>query len=84
MIKFYKVKDTEIRKVAEVDDQGQVKEVKAIIGQVAELLEKEIIFPDSTKGNEEKWLVICNNGVDITEFSSLQEAKESCKGRWME
>ncbi len=82
MIKFYKVKDTEIRKVAEVDDQGQVKEVKGIIGKVAELLEKEIIFPDNTAGNEEKWLVVCKSGLDITEFDSLQEAKDSCKERW--
>ena len=82
MIKFYKVKDTEIRKVAEIDEQGQVIGIKAILGRVAELIEKKIIFPDNTTGNEEKWLVICENGNDITEFESLEEAKQSCKGRW--
>ncbi len=82
MIKFYKVKDTGIRKVAEVDDQGRVKEVKALIGKVAELLEKEIIFPDNTAGNNNKWLVVYKNGLDIIEFDSLQEAKDSCKRRF--
>lgn len=82
MIKFYKVQGTEIRKAMEVDENGQRLEVKAVIGKVAELLEKEIIFPDNTAGNEEKWLVVCKNGLDITEFDSLQEAKDSCKERW--
>lgn len=82
MIKFYKVKDTEIRKVAEINEQGEVKEIKAIIGMVSELLAKEIIFPDNTTGNENKWLVVDKNAIDIKEFSSLEEAKAFCKKQW--
>ena len=82
MINFYKVKDTEIRRAVEVNKDGQRAEVKAIIGKVSELLEKEIIFQDNTFGNEEKWLVICKDGVDIMEFDSLQDAKDSCIERW--
>ena len=82
MLKFYKTQGTEIRKAVEVDENGQRLEVKAVIGKVAELLEKEIIFQDNTSGNEEKWLVICKDGLDITEFDSLDEAKESCIERW--
>lgn len=82
MIKFFKVKDTEVRKVATVDEQGKIVDFKALIGKVSELLKLQIIFPDNTKGNEEKWLVVTKDGSDIREFPSLQEAKESCKGRW--
>lgn len=84
MIKFFKVKDTEIRKVAEVIND-EVVEIKAIIGQVGEMLAKEIIFPDNTTGNEEKWIVIDSQNIDnIVEFYSLTEAKTFCKGRWAE
>lgn len=69
-MKFTKVVDTEIRK-AKFDDGT----VYAIIGQVKELLEKEIIFPDNTSGNEEKWLGIEKNGDIFKEFNTLEDAK---------
>ena len=69
-MKFTKVVDTEIRK-AKLDDRT----VYAIIGQVKELLEKEIIFPDNTSGNEEKWLGIEKNGDVFREFNTLEDAK---------
>jgi hypothetical protein len=72
-MKFTKVVDTEIRK-AKFDDGT----IYAIIGQVKELLEKEIIFPDNTdntSGNEEKWLGIEKNGDVFREFNTLEDAK---------
>lgn len=69
-MKITKIIDTEIRK-AKLEDGT----VYAIIGQVKELLEKEIIFPDNTYGNEEKWLGIEEKGNIIREFETLEEAK---------
>lgn len=69
-MKFTKVVGTEIRKVK--FDDGTV---YAIIGQVKELLEKEIIFHDNTFGNEEKWLGIEKCGDVIREFNTLEDVK---------
>ena len=69
-MKITKVSGTEIRKVKL--DNGAV---YAIIGQVKELLEKQIIFPDNTSGNLEKWLGIEKNGEIFKEFNTLEEAK---------
>lgn len=69
-MKITKVIGTEIRK-AKLEDGT----VYAIIGQVKELLEKEIIFPDNTYGNEEKWLGIEKQGEIFREFNTLEEAK---------
>lgn len=69
-MKITKIKDTEIRRVK--NDDGTV---YAIIGEVKELLEKEIIFSDNTAGNENKWLGIEESGELIREFNSLDEAK---------
>lgn len=69
-MKITKVIDTEIRK-AKLENGT----VYAIIGQVKELLEKEIIFPNNTYGNEEKWLGIEKQGEIFREFNTLEEAK---------
>ena len=69
-MKITKIKDTEIRRVK--NDDGTV---YAIIGEVKELLEKEIIFSDNTAGNENKWLGIEESGELIREFNSLDEVK---------
>lgn len=69
-MKITKVSGTEIRRVKL--DNGAV---YAIIGQVKELLEKQIIFPDNTSGNLEKWLGIEKNGEIFKEFNTLEEAK---------
>ena len=80
MIKFFKGKNTEIRKVCSCWAEGTVNRDVAVIGQVKELLEKEIIFPDNTQGNSEKWLVVMNNeNTDIFEFETLECAKEYCR-----
>lgn len=69
-MKITKIKDTEIRRVKY--DDGTV---YAIIGEVKELLEKEIIFSDNTVGNGNKWLGIEESGELIREFNSLDDAK---------
>lgn len=69
-MKFTKVINTEIRK-AKLDDGT----VYAIIGRVGELLEKNIIFPENTQGNEEKWLGIEKGGEVFKEFNTLEDAK---------
>lgn len=75
MIKFYKHGNTGIRKVAEVDSDGN-KKVVAIIGQVKEMLSMGVIFSDNTDGNMEKWIAVnASDTDDIAEFNTLEEAK---------
>ena len=69
-MKITKITGTEIRRAK--NDDGTV---YAIIGEVKELLEKEIIFPDNTNGNENKWVGIEKSGEFIREFNSLDDAK---------
>ena len=75
-MKITRIKETGIRKA-----KTEENEVFAIIGQVKELLEKEIIFDDNTKGNENKWLGIEEKGEVIREFETLEEAKEYYKNK---
>lgn len=75
-MKITRIKETGIRRA-----KTEKNEVFAIIGQVKELLEKEIIFNDNTKRNEEKWLGIEKGGEVIREFETLEEAKEYYKNR---
>ena len=70
-MKITKIKNTEIRRVK--NDDGTV---YAIIGEVKELLENDIIFSDNTDGNENKWLGIEKSGEYIREFNNLDEAKD--------
>lgn len=69
-MKITRIKDTGIRRVKH--DDGTI---YAIIGEVKELLEKDIIFSDNTDGNENKWLGIEKSGELIQEFNSLDDAK---------
>ena len=69
-MKITRVKETEIRRV------WKDANVYAIIGRVDDLLKRDIIFNDNVKGNEEKWLGIEDLGNKITEFETLEEAKE--------
>ena len=73
-MKITKILNTEIRRIKK--DDGTI---YAIIGQVKELLEKEVIFDDNTAGNEEKWLGIEEKGNVIKEFNNLEEAKNYYK-----
>lgn len=69
-MKITKIKDTEIRRV------WKDANVYAIIGRVGDLAERNIIFDDNVKGNENKWLGIEDSGNKITEFETLEEAKD--------
>ena len=75
-MKITRIKETGIRRA-----KTENNEVFAIIGQVKELLEKEIIFDDNTKENENKWLGIEEKGEVIREFETLEEAKEYYKNK---
>ena len=79
MIKIFKVKDTEIRKVCECNEIGTPVAVKGVFGRVVELLEKDIITSDNVQGNEDKWLLLTNMGQSITEFDSLEAVKDHVK-----
>ena len=59
-----------IRKV--VNDEKT--KVLYIFGTVKDLLKEEVIFPDNTKGNMNKWLLIDKN-ENIIEFDSKDEIK---------
>ena len=87
MLKFFKyIHNPEIRKVVECSSDGfEIGSPLALIGPVKELLKENIIFPDNTQGNEDKWLVVRNNeDWTIYEFPSLYEAKEYCKDHYTE
>ena len=69
-MKITRVKETEIRRV------WKDANVYAIIGRVDDLAKRNIIFEDNVKGNEKKWLGIEDSGNKITEFETLEEAKD--------
>lgn len=86
-VKFYRKKDTEIRKVALVDEADN-KKVVAIIGRAEELVELGALY--GHKGmNEQAWLLIDAgmvkkiNGkkveICVSQFETLEEAKEEAK-----
>ena len=74
MIKFTRNKETNIRRAWLADDAGNKVAVIAVLGTVSDLLKSEIIFPDNTVGNDDKYLVIDRCGY-IREFNTLDEAK---------
>ena len=82
MTKFYRIKDTEIRKVAEVNEDGSVK-VIALIGKIGELMEKGIISDvDGTLHDvRDRWLVVPKVDADEERedltFNTLEDAKAS-------
>lgn len=80
MIKFTKVKGTEIRKVYKLVDEVPV-ECLAVIGYVKELYSRELIFKDNVAGNEDKVLLIVSNG-NIKEFNTIKEAKDYSNRLW--
>ena len=85
LIKFYKVKDSEIRRVYEVNDAGEKVKPVAVIGTVKELLEREWILPDGTDGNMDKWLVLALRSEQcVAECDTLEQAKNWARSviRW--
>lgn len=82
MTKFMRIKDTGIRKMYECNAEGERIRVVALVGQVSELLTKDIIFDDNTDGNYDKWLILAQKGECIIEQNTLDEAKAYAKDHW--
>jgi len=88
VLKFFRIKGTELRKVALVDEEGNRTKV-ALIGLVEELIEKEVLEP-AFGMNERAWVCIpmqdVNNGknnigdntvlLKLVEHDTLEEAKD--------
>lgn len=78
-IKFFKRKNgANIYRAIGVDGEGIKHNVVAIIGQVKDLYEADLIFEDNVEGNEDKWLVLMKD-EGISEYDSLDEAKEAVR-----
>lgn len=83
MTKFYRIKDTEIRKVVEISEDGTQTPI-ALIGKVRELLERHIISEAAGESLDycmDRWLVLAVFGDDnlrqsIT-YETLADAKAS-------
>jgi hypothetical protein len=91
MLKFFRKKDSEIRRVAEVDEAGNKKMV-AIIGQVDELITIGLLEP-APGMNDRAWVIIERQAVEenpdenfvelgLVEYDTLQEAKDECIEKW--
>lgn len=84
MKKFYRIKETEIRKVVDLNEATGEATVTALIGTVRELKDRNIIFGDDLNHCMDRWLVL-PAGIDdslqssIT-YASLAEAKASIPG----
>ena len=88
MIRFYRCHGTEtLRRVWDCNADGEKLFCVGLIGRVDELRGMDILFDDNVEGNEDKWLVITNPGIEdpetrdpetrivITEFDDLEAAK---------
>lgn len=81
MVKFYRIKDTEIRKAVEVNENGVRIGPVALIGRAAELVERGVLTPDRSEEHDKiagKWLVVpyVNSGkMELIPYDTLAEAK---------
>lgn len=81
MVKFYRIKDTEIRKAVEVSENGVRIGPVALIGRAAELVERGVLTPDRSEEHDkiaDKWLVVpcVNSGkMELIPYDTLAEAK---------
>ena len=94
MLKFFKKKDTNIRKAALVDEAGN-KTVIAIIGQVDELITIGVLKPNPGM-NDRAYVAIETKKVNtaerfgamvdlvLTEYDTMDEAKEYIKEQYGE
>ena len=78
-VKFYRMKDSEIRKVALVDENDS-KKVVAIIGKVDELIRIGLLYPNR-RMNRNAWVIIDrNDGADgtvgLVHYNTLDEVKQ--------
>ncbi len=80
MVKFYRIKDTEIRKVARTEADGS-QEITALIGTVRELKDRNIISGDDLDYCLDRWLVLPAGSDDSLQcsitYATLAEAKAS-------
>ncbi len=81
MVKFYRIKDTEIRKAVEVNENGVRIGPVALIGRAWELVERGVLTPDRSEEHDkiaDKWLVVpyVNSGkMELIPYDTLAEAK---------
>ena len=81
MVKFYKVKDTEIRKAVQISESGARLGVVALIGKAQELVDRGLLTPNSTEEHNavaDKWLVVpCvnNSSLELIPYDTLAEAQ---------
>ena len=75
MIKFYKCKDTDVRKAVDVDADG-IKKVIALIGTVKEMHNLGIIYAqaENRKNNWLKWIILPSEEYDA---GTIWKQKES-------
>lgn len=75
-MEFYKMKNAEI-----FIGKSESGVTLCIIGQVSDLLAKELLLPDNTEGKENKWLLIDRLGA-VQEYNSKEEAKAAARLRY--
>lgn len=80
-VKFFRVKDTEIRKAVLFDDDGERNAVIALIGRAGELVNKGVLTPCDARHDPERWVVLpCESGEGenraLATFQTLPEAKQ--------
>ena len=83
-IKFFRIKDTEIRKAVRFDDDGNRNAVVALIGRAGELVEKGVLTVADARHDPERWVVLpCEAGAGETmaleTYTSLPDAKQAVK-----
>lgn len=78
MVKFYKVKDTEIRKAVQVNETGFKVGTVALIGRADEFVQRGILTPMDDAHDGSKWVVVpyVNSGrLTLLQYDTLAEAK---------
>lgn len=75
MVKFYKIKDTGIRKVKQGPDGIPL----ALIGKAGELVEKGILSTTDKAHDPDKWVIVpyvTSGHMELPLYDTLEEAKK--------
>jgi len=78
MVKFYRIKDTEIRKVVQIGENGGRLKVVALIGKAKDLVDAGVLSTTDPNHDGEKWLVVPNvnkSRMELKQYDTLAEAK---------
>ena len=78
MIKFYKIKDTEIRKAVQVSESGFRVGTVALIGRADELVQRGILTPMDEGHDGSKWVIVpyvTSGRLTLFQYDTLAEAK---------